>query len=137
MAAHNLKHALFCAIVTLVISYPILGFNLASEGINVTLEGAQTSTVIGVLLAAVIVFLFQLFRDKLMGSLSQLPAVSPLANREPMEQSKRLKLESTLLTLMVIGALVWPFIASRGAVDLSTLVPVSYTHLTLPTNREV
>ncbi|MAB53440.1 MULTISPECIES: high-affinity branched-chain amino acid ABC transporter permease LivM [unclassified Marinobacter] len=133
MAAHNLKHALFCAIVTLVISYPILGFNLASEGINVTLEGAQTSTVIGVLLAAVIVFLFQLFRDKLMGSLSQLPAVSPLANREPMEQSKRLKLESTLLTLMVIGALVWPFIASRGAVDLSTLVLI-YIMLALGLN---
>ena len=133
MATHNLKHALFCAIVTLVISYPILGFNLASEGINVTLEGAQTSTVIGVLLAAVIVFLFQLFRDKLMGSLSQLPAVSPLANREPMEQSKRLKLESTLLTLMVIGALVWPFIASRGAVDLSTLVLI-YIMLALGLN---
>ena len=133
MAAHNLKHALFCAIVTLVISYPILGFNLASEGINVTLEGAQTSTVIGVLLAAVIVFLFQLFRDKLMGSLSQLPAVSPLANREPMEQSKRLKLESTLLTLMVIGALFWPFFVSRGAVDLATLVLI-YIMLALGLN---
>ena len=31
MAAHNLKHALFCAIVTLIISYPILGFNLADR----------------------------------------------------------------------------------------------------------
>ncbi|WP_278366820.1 high-affinity branched-chain amino acid ABC transporter permease LivM [Marinobacter salarius] len=133
MAAHNLKHALFCAIVTLIISYPILGFNLASEGINVTLEGAKTSTVLGVLLAAVIVFLFQLFRDKLMGSLSQLPAVNPLANRKPMEQSKRLKLESTLLTLMIIGALIWPFIASRGAVDLSTLVLI-YIMLALGLN---
>jgi branched-chain amino acid transport system permease protein len=133
MAAHNLKHALFCAIVTLIISYPILGFNLVSEGIDVTLEGAQTSTILGVLLAAAIVFLFQLFRDKLMGSLRQLPAVSPLANRKPMEQSKRLKLESTLLTLMVIGALVWPFIASRGAVDLSTLVLI-YIMLALGLN---
>lgn len=133
MAAHNLKHALFCAIVTLIISYPILGFNLASEGINVTLEGAETSTILGVLLAAVIVFLFQLFRDKLMGSLRQLPAVNPLANRKPMEQSKRLKLESILLTLMIVGALIWPFIASRGAVDLSTLVLI-YIMLALGLN---
>lgn len=133
MAAHNLKHALFCAIVTLVISYPILGFNLASEGTTVTLEGAKTSTVLGVLLAAVIVFLFQLFRDNLMGAVRQLPAVNPLANRKPMEQSKRLKLESTLLTLMIIGALIWPFLGSRGAVDLSTLVLI-YIMLALGLN---
>jgi len=133
MAAHNLKHALFCAIVTLIISYPILGFNLASEGTTVTLEGAETSTVIGILLAAVIVFLFQLFRDNLMGSLRQLPAANPLANRKPMEQSKRLKLESALLTLMIIGALIWPFIASRGAVDLATLVLI-YVMLALGLN---
>ena len=133
MAAHNLKHALFCAIVTLIISYPILGFNLASEGTTVTLEGAKTSTVVGVLLAAVIVFLFQLFRDTLMGSLRQLPAVKQLTNRKPMEQSKRLKLDSVLLTLMIIGALIWPFIASRGAVDLSTLVLI-YIMLALGLN---
>ncbi|MEP1213641.1 MAG: high-affinity branched-chain amino acid ABC transporter permease LivM [Marinobacter sp.] len=133
MAAYNLKHALFCAIVTLIISYPILGFNLVSEGIDVTIEGAKTSTILGVLLAAVIVFLFQLFRDNIMGSLRQLPAVNPLANRKPMEQSKRLKLESVLLTLMVIGALIWPFVASRGAVDLATLVLI-YVMLALGLN---
>jgi len=133
MAAHNLKHALFCAIVTLIISYPILGFNLASEGIDVTLEGADTSTVLGVLLAAVIVFLFQLFRDQVMGSIRQLPVANPLANRKPMEQSKRLKLESALLTLLVIGALIWPFMASRGAVDLATLVLI-YVMLALGLN---
>ena len=60
MAANNLKHALFCAVVTLVIAYPILGLNLEAQGINVTLEGADASTVISVLAAAVVVFLFQL-----------------------------------------------------------------------------
>lgn len=133
MAAHDLKHALFCAVITIVISYPILGFNLESQGTSVILEGANTSTVIGVLMAAVVVFLFQYFRDTIMGSLRQLPAVNPLANRKPMEQGKRLKLESTLLTLMVIGALIWPFIASRGAVDLATLVLI-YVMLALGLN---
>eukprot|EP00389_Voromonas_pontica_P014435 GDKH01022377.1.p3 GENE.GDKH01022377.1~~GDKH01022377.1.p3 ORF type:complete len:84 (+),score=30.66 GDKH01022377.1:42-293(+) len=50
-----------------------------------------------------------------------------------MEQSKRLKLESALLTLMIIGALIWPFIASRGAVDLATLVLI-YVMLALGLN---
>ncbi len=56
MAANNFRHALFCAIITLIISYPIIGFNLEAQGISVTLTGADTSTVILVLLAAVIVF---------------------------------------------------------------------------------
>ncbi|HSP01062.1 MAG TPA: high-affinity branched-chain amino acid ABC transporter permease LivM, partial [Thioalkalivibrio sp.] len=133
MAAHNLKHALFCAFITLIISYPILGFDLVGRGTSVVLEGVDVSTSIGVLLAVVIVFVFQYFREPIMGSLRQLPAISPLANREPMEQSKRLKLESVLLTLMVIGALIWPFIASRGAVDLATLVLI-YIMLALGLN---
>lgn len=133
MAAYNLKHALFCAFITLIISYPILGFDLKGRGTSVVLEGVDVTTSIGVILAVVIVFLFQLFRETVMGSLRQLPAINPLANRKPMEQDKRLKLESTLLTLMVIGALIWPFIASRGAVDLATLVLI-YIMLALGLN---
>ncbi|MFO7994321.1 MAG: high-affinity branched-chain amino acid ABC transporter permease LivM [Marinobacter sp.] len=133
MAAHNLKHALFCAFITLIISYPILGLDLKGRGTSVVLEGVNVTTSIGILLAVIIVFLFQYFRETIMSSLRQLPAVNPLANREPMEQSKRLKLESILLTLMVIGALIWPFIASRGAVDLATLVLI-YIMLALGLN---
>lgn len=133
MAAHNLKHALFCAFITLIISYPILGLDLKGRGTSVVLEGVDVTTITGILLAVIIVFLFQYFRETIMGSLRQLPAVNPLANREPMEQSKRLKLESILLTLMVIGALIWPFMASRGAVDLATLVLI-YIMLALGLN---
>ncbi|WP_372970824.1 high-affinity branched-chain amino acid ABC transporter permease LivM [Marinobacter sp.] len=133
MAAHNLKHALFCAFITLIISYPILGLDLKGRGTSVVLEGVNVTTSIGILLAVIIVFLFQYFRETIMSSMRQLPAVNPLANREPMEQSKRLKLESILLTLMVIGALIWPFIASRGAVDLATLVLI-YIMLALGLN---
>ncbi len=31
MAANNFRHALFCAIITLIISYPIIGFNLEAR----------------------------------------------------------------------------------------------------------
>ncbi|PHQ15670.1 high-affinity branched-chain amino acid ABC transporter permease LivM [Marinobacter profundi] len=133
MATQNLRHALFCAVVTLVISYPILGLNLEAWGTNVVLTGANTTTVISVLLAAVAVFLFQLFRDRIMGTLGKLPPISPFANREPMPQAKWERLKSAFLTLLIIAGLIWPFVASRGAVDLSTLVLI-YIMLALGLN---
>ena len=133
MVAQNFRHALFCAIVTLIISYPILGFNLEAQGINVTLTGAKTTTLIGVVLAAIIVFGFQLFRDAIMGALGSVPRLNPLAGRPPMEQSRRVKLESWVITGLVVFFLFWPFMASRGAVDLATLVLI-YIMLALGLN---
>lgn len=133
MAANNYRHALFCAIVTLIISVPILGLNLEAEGVNITLTGAKTSTYIAIALAAVAVFVFQTFRDSLMGVLGTLPKLNPLANKEPMEQSKRVKLESWVMTGLVVLALFWPFFVSRGSVDLATLVLI-YIMLALGLN---
>jgi len=133
MATPNFKHALFCAIVTLIIAYPILGLNLVAQGTKVGLEGATTSTVISVVLAAFVVFFFQLFRDSIMGSLGKLPKLNPLSGREPMPQAKRAKLESWVLTAIVVFALFWPFLVSRGSVDLATLVLI-YVMLALGLN---
>lgn len=133
MNAQNLKHAIFCAFITLIIAYPILGLNLEAAGTKVVVAGADTTTVIAIFAAAVVVFLFQLFRDSVFGGLNRLPSISFFANREPMEQSKREKLESIALTLMLIGALVWPFFVSRGSVDLATLVLI-YVMLALGLN---
>ena len=133
MAAHNFKHALFCAVVTMVIAFPILGLNLVARGTRVGLEGADASTIISVFVAAAIVFFFQLYRDIIMGSLGRLPALNPLAGREPMPQAKRVKLESWALTGIIVLALFWPFFVSRGSVDLATLVLI-YVMLALGLN---
>ncbi|MHA7853702.1 high-affinity branched-chain amino acid ABC transporter permease LivM [Marinobacter shengliensis] len=133
MAAHNFKHALFCAVVTMVIAFPILGLNLVARGTRVGLEGADASTIISVFVAAAIVFFFQLYRDTIMGNLGKLPALNPLAGREPMPQAKRVKLESWALTSIIVLALFWPFFVSRGSVDLATLVLI-YVMLALGLN---
>src|SRR5690554_647962 len=133
MATHNFKHALFCAIVTIIIAYPILGLNLVAQGTTVGLEGATPGTVISVILAAVVVFLFQLFRDSIMASLGKLPKLNPLSGREPMPQAKRVKMESWVLTGIIVLALFWPFFVSRGSVDLATLVLI-YVMLALGLN---
>ena len=109
MAASNVRHALFCAIVTLVISYPILGLNLEAEGINIVLTGTDATTIVAIACAALIVFLFQLFRDSVMGKLGAVSDLNPLTGRKPMEQNKRAKLESWVLTGLVVVALFWPF----------------------------
>lgn len=133
MAAQNLRHALFCAIITVIIAYPILGLNLIAQGTSVTLEGATTATVINVFLAAVAVFLFQLFRDNIMGVFGRIPNLNPLANRGPVSQEKRLLMERVFFVAIILLALVWPFIVSRGAVDLATLVLI-YIMLALGLN---
>ncbi|MDX1458531.1 MAG: high-affinity branched-chain amino acid ABC transporter permease LivM [Marinobacter sp.] len=133
MAAENLKHALFCAVVTLVIAYPILGLNLEAQGTSVILMGGDTVTVISVLAAALVVFLFQLFRNSIMGSLGGVPSINPFADRKPMDQNKRQRLETIALLVLVGVALVWPFFVSRGAVDLATLVLI-YIMLALGLN---
>jgi len=133
MASNNYRHAVFCAIVTLIISFPILGLNLEAQGINITLTGAKTSTIIAIFLAAGAVFVFQAFRDSLFGLLGKLPKLNPLADKKPMEQSKRAKLESWILTGLVVLALFWPFVVSRGSVDLATLVLI-YVMLALGLN---
>jgi branched-chain amino acid transport system permease protein len=133
MAANNFRHALFCAFITLIISYPIIGFNLEAQGINVTLTGADATTIVMVLLAAVIVFLFQMFREQIMGGLKSIPHPLPQSNKEPMAENRRAKIESWVLTGIVVLALFWPFFVSRGAVDLATLVLI-YIMLALGLN---
>lgn len=134
MAAQNFRHALFCAIVTLIIAYPILGLNLEARGIDITLTGADTFTVVMVFLAAVVVFTFQLFRDGIMETFKSLPGLrSGGAHKEPMAENRRARIESWVITGIVVLALFWPFFVSRGSVDLATLVLI-YVILALGLN---
>ncbi len=133
MATPQFKHALFCAIITLIIAYPILGLNLTIQAATIDLQGAQTSTVISIVLAALVVFFFQLYRDTIMASLRKAPRLNPLSGREPLPQAKRVKLESWVLTGIVVLALFWPFFVSRGSIDLATLVLI-YVMLALGLN---
>ncbi|HET8801609.1 MAG TPA: high-affinity branched-chain amino acid ABC transporter permease LivM [Marinobacter sp.] len=133
MIANNLKHALFCGVITLVISYPILGFNLVAEGIDITLTGANTTTLVLVALAALVVFGFQLFRDHIMSTIAAIPKPGSDTPKEPMEENKRARIESWVLTGILVLALFWPFFVSRGSVDLATLVLI-YIMLALGLN---
>lgn len=133
MVAHNFRHAFFCAVITLIIAWPILGFKLVAEGTQITIAGASAFTWIAVAVAAATVFLFQLFRDRIMGGVGGLAELNPMAKREPMPQEKRIRLENIGLGVLIAIALFWPFFVSRGSVDLATLVLI-YIMLALGLN---
>lgn len=119
----NFAPALFAAAVTAILAFPILGLNLATEGMKLVVEGAKPQTQAYIALAVLAVFLFQLFRHQVVAWLSNIPR--PSFHREvarPLSQNQRDKRDRIVLSLFVIGALIWPFMVSRGNVDLATLV---------------
>src|SRR5690554_5827295 len=122
MVAHNFRHALFCGVITLIIAWPIMGLKLVAEGPNITVRGADAFTWIAIAVAAAAVFAFQLFRDRILGRLAVLQSLNPLADREPLPDEKRIRLENIGMVLLIAVALIWPFMVSRGSVDLATLV---------------
>ena len=122
MVAKNFKYALLCAVITLVMAYPIIGLKLVGEGTIIVLLSAEQSTLILIFAAVAAVFLFQLFRPQIMGLFSSIPIPKPGLKMPDMTQAQRSRLESWGMVLLLVATLIWPFLVSRGAVDLATLV---------------
>lgn len=105
----TLKNAVAAAILTAILTTPLLGLKLQLEGYRVVLQAHWTP----VLIAVLAVFLFQLFKPALSRTTAsiRLPALPKL---QPTQQRYA-------LMLLLAVALVWPFFGSRGNVDVVTL----------------
>lgn len=117
----NLKSAIFSALLVLIISYPVLGLKLSTVGINLRVEGATAFELWCIGGAATLIFLWQLLRDRLTPAWAKLPKLPSGSG----EIGNFLTLPSTqrwIILAMVMVALVWPFFASRGSVDIATLI---------------
>lgn len=108
-AGDTLKGAVISALMTIVLTAPILGLQLKLEGYKVVLEQHWRP----VWIAAAVVFGFQLIKPLLLRSTRaiKVPSVPALGRRQQL---------SAMWVLLAVG-LVWPFIGSRGAVDVATL----------------
>ncbi|WP_299537893.1 high-affinity branched-chain amino acid ABC transporter permease LivM [uncultured Herbaspirillum sp.] len=103
------KNAVAAALVTAVLTIPLLGMQLQLEGYRVVLNTHWTP----VLVAVLAVFLFQLAKPALLRTragikLPTLPRMQPGQQRAAM-------------MILLMAALVWPFFGSRGYVDVMTL----------------
>ncbi|MFL9922766.1 high-affinity branched-chain amino acid ABC transporter permease LivM [Herbaspirillum lusitanum] len=105
----NLKNAVAAALVTAILTIPMLGLQLKLEGYRVVLQAHWTP----VLLAMLAVFVFQLIKPALLRTKAgiKLPAMPRMQPRQ----------QRAGLLLLLVVALVWPFFGSRGYVDVMTL----------------
>jgi len=116
-----LSDALLAAVLTAVLLTPIFGLHIRVDGVNVSLN----RTPMPVIVAVVVVFLLRLFQQPLQRLWAKLRA--PASWRENAltaalgrtVQQPRYRL--ALWLLLLAAALIWPFTASRGAVDVMTL----------------
>jgi branched-chain amino acid transport system permease protein len=61
----SLRRALFSALLVLVLAWPVLGLKLTTVGIQLKVQGAPASTLWAIAAAAVLMFIWQLLRERL------------------------------------------------------------------------
>jgi len=110
--ATRLKEAGIAAALMLVLAVPILGINIVIDGPSTHLEGEPLPVVIAVFA----VFLVRLFHGPIAMALGRVKVPTLLPTPERMESYR-----PAILTVLIAVALIWPFTASRGAVDIATL----------------
>ena len=117
----NLKSATLGALLVLIMAYMVLGLKLTTVGISLEVHGATPFELWCIAGAVVLVFVWQLLRDHITQIWSKRPALPSGSG----QVGNFLTLPSTqrwIILAMVMVALVWPFFASRGAVDIATLI---------------
>lgn len=117
----NLKTACFSALLVLAVAWPVLGLKLTTVGIRLEVHNASPAVLWSIAAATAGMFCWQLWRDRLVA----LWAGAPRLPGVPGRVKNFLTLPSTqrwgIFALLAL-ALAWPFFASRGAVDLATLI---------------
>ncbi len=108
----RLPEALSMSLLTALLTLPVLGVHLQVEGLKVALQGDARP----VCIAMTAVFLARLFQEPLKQAYSWLNLGRLLPGPQRLATYR-----TPLLTLLVGAALIWPFFASRGAVDVATL----------------
>lgn len=115
----KLYNALFATGVTFILASLMLGVQLNTDSTMLAVDGSSREQWLWIGAAMLVVFCAQLFADpldRLMGKLPKPNLKAALPKGDAMAKAK-----PWLLAALFVGMLVWPFMASRGAVDLATL----------------
>ena len=116
-------HACIASLMLLVLSFWLLGFKLETDGSRLLVVSRLDVSLAWLLGGAALVFWFQLMR----GQISRLFQASiigfsvgftKLVLPSPEEAPKLYNITAILVLLFAVS---WPFMASRGAIDLATL----------------
>ncbi|MEI7346331.1 high-affinity branched-chain amino acid ABC transporter permease LivM [Dickeya chrysanthemi] len=120
MKLHTLVNAVVSALVLLVLATFLMGMQLSLDGTRLVVHGAEKLRWMWIIAACALVFLFQLLRPalaqgakKVSGPGFVLPSFDGSTPRQKL-----------LALALVIVAVVWPFVVSRGTVDIATLTMI-------------
>ncbi len=119
MMRQNFYAAVFAAGITLILTCLMVGVKLTSEGTELRVVGATSAQWAWILSGIAIVFLSQLFRDHISAASAGIPR--PDFGKLLPAVSVQARLKPWLIAAVIVGLAVWPFMVSRGAVDLATL----------------
>ena len=120
---HQFIHACIASLVLMVLSFWLLGFRLETQGSQLLVVSRLDISLAWLVGGAALVFWFQLLRGQIGGlfqaSISGFSTgFTKLVLPSP-EEAPRLYNVTAILVLLF--AVSWPFMASRGAIDLATL----------------
>ncbi|MBN5181032.1 high-affinity branched-chain amino acid ABC transporter permease LivM [Serratia marcescens] len=113
----NLLNALIATAVLFVMASFLMGMQLSLDGTKLVVHGAAEVRWMWIGIVCVIVFFFQLLRPLLQQGLKKvsgpafvLPSFDGTTPRQKL-----------LAALLIVAAVAWPFLVSRGTVDIATL----------------
>ncbi|MFU7712434.1 high-affinity branched-chain amino acid ABC transporter permease LivM [Aeromonas veronii] len=120
---HQFIHACIASLVLLVLSFWLLGFKLEADGSSLQVVSRLDVSLAWLLGGATLVFWFQMLRGQIaklfQASISGFSVgFTKLVLPSPEEAPKLYNLTAVLVLLFAVS---WPFMASRGAIDLATL----------------
>lgn len=122
-----LKRALFSAVLLLLLAVPVFGLRLQTEDVSLVVQQADASVWWTIGGATVVLFVWQLVRDHVplpafLRAGHSAAAASAPAQGGVRDWITRSSVQRRIMYGLMLLALAWPFFASRGAVDIATLV---------------
>ncbi|MVW74952.1 high-affinity branched-chain amino acid ABC transporter permease LivM [Pseudomonas xionganensis] len=117
----HFKPALLSLVVVTILTGLLLGVRLTQAGTGLTITGASPDVLWKIAGAALFIFLYNLLRDYIEAVRGKLPAKPSM----PLSLSKLsdiVALRRLFWCFIIAAAIVFPFFANRGAIDLATLV---------------
>ena len=119
MMRKRFYNAIFASGIGFILTCMMVGISLNTEGTTLKVEGASAAQWTWIGIGIGLVFLSQLFAGQIDAFLGAVP--KPQLGKLLPEEGKRAMLKPWLLAGLLVIMLVWPFMVSRGSVDLATL----------------
>lgn len=116
----NISHALMATVVFMILGSWMIGIRMESSATGLKLAMAAPERLNWLWIGALCVFVAQLFQAQVKGAIQKAKSSKKPGFKLPAPEENP-KLYRLIVCFALAGLLIWPFVASRGAVDLATL----------------